>query len=134
MASKLVVDSSALVAISIREPGWEALYQEVLCCDHSFVGSPSLVETVMVLWGKTGCDEREGLEMLLKATGTQVLSFGEAAYREATDAFMRFGKGVHPAALNFGDCLTYAIARELDAPILCVGGDFFRTDAKLALP
>jgi len=60
------------------------------------------------------------------------VSFGEDHWREAARAFRRFGKGRHPAALNFGDCLTYAVARLAGAPLLCVGEDFPQTDLDLA--
>jgi ribonuclease VapC len=58
--------------------------------------------------------------------------FGEAHWRAAAEAFRRFGRGRHPAALNFGDCLTYAVAKLADRPLLATGGDFVRTDLKMA--
>jgi ribonuclease VapC len=62
-----------------------------------------------------------------------VLSFGDAHWRIAQSAFVRYGKGRHPAALNFGDCLTYATAYVAGEPLLCVGNDFAQTDLELVL-
>ncbi|MGH7577875.1 MAG: PIN domain-containing protein [Longimicrobiales bacterium] len=62
----------------------------------------------------------------------QEIPFGEVHWREAVEAFRRFGKGVHAASLNFGDCLTYATATLSGAPVLFVGDDFSKTDIDLA--
>jgi ribonuclease VapC len=59
--------------------------------------------------------------------------FGEGHWPVAVDAFIRFGKGRHPASLNFGDCLTYAVARLADQPLICVGDDFAKTDLTTAV-
>jgi len=61
-----------------------------------------------------------------------VIEFGEHHWSVALGAFSRFGKGRHPAALNFGDCMTYAIAEVARRPLLCVGEDFAQTDLELA--
>ena len=60
-----------------------------------------------------------------------VVQFGEAYYAAAVEAWLRFGKGRHPAQLNFGDCMSYAIAKVADQPLLCVGEDFIKTDLEL---
>jgi ribonuclease VapC len=59
-------------------------------------------------------------------------SFRRAHWRSAVDAFHRFGKGRHPAGLNFGDCMSYATAKLADQPLLCAGADFAKTDLRLA--
>ena len=69
----------------------------------------------------------------LQEVNVDVLSFSDAHWRIAQSAFVRYGKGRHPAALNFGDCLTYAIAYVAGEPLLCVGEDFPLTDLELAL-
>ena len=77
-------------------------------------------------------DGRGALARLLQEAGIVVVPFGEAHYGTAVDAWLRFGKGRHPAALNFGDCLSYAVAKLSDRPLLCVGDDFTKTDLALA--
>lgn len=72
------------------------------------------------------------LERLLDELGIDEVPFGEIHWREAVDAFRRFGRGRHPAALNFGDCLTYAAATLAGEPLLFVGEDFSRTDVERA--
>ncbi len=85
----------------------------------------------MVLTGRMGDVGRVLLNSLLREKNVEVLSFTEAHWRIAQSAFVRYGKGRHPAALNFGDCLTYAIAHVAGEPLLCVGDDFPQTDLPL---
>ena len=75
-----------------------------------------------------GRDARSLLTRLLNEASIAIVPFGEAHFSAAVEAWLRFGKGRHPAALNFGDCLSYAVAGLADAPLLCAGDDFARTD------
>ena len=129
----MILDSSAIVAIFLREKGSERVLDELEAADAVRVGAPTLVETAMVLTGRLGDDGRTMLLSLLQELNVDVLSFGDAHWRIAQSAFVRYGKGRHPAALNFGDCLTYATAYAADEPLLCVGDDFAQTDLELAL-
>lgn len=72
-------------------------------------------------------------EDLIGAFGLQVIDWTDAHAELAIDAFLRFGRGRHPAALNFGDCMAYALAKALDAPLLYKGNDFSQTDITSAL-
>ena len=72
------------------------------------------------------------LDQFIAETGTRITPIGDEIGRAAVDAFERFGKGRHPAALNLGDCFAYACARWLDCALLCKGNDFPRTDAVIA--
>ena len=128
----MILDSSAIVAIVRAEPGYEKVLAELEAADSVAIGSPTLVETGMVLTGRLGLDARALLERFVQDFGVMVIPFGEAHWREALDAFRRFGKMRHPAALNFGDCLTYAVARLSDHPLLCLGNDFSQTDLRLS--
>ena len=128
----MILDSSAIVAILLREPGWEALLERLEAADRVGVGAPTLVESAIVLSARLGRDARPLLARFAQELGLETLPFTEAAYVVAVDAFLRFGKGRHPAALNFGDCVSYAMAAVTGAPLLCVGEDFPRTDARLA--
>lgn len=82
----------------------------------------------MVLSSRLGEDSRRLLDDFLQEMDVEVIPFTAQHYEVAVDAFERFGKGRHPAALNFGDCLTYAVARLSGLPLLYTGEDFARTD------
>ena len=124
----MIVDSSAIVAIVLREPGWEKVVARLGAEATPAIGAPTLVETGLVLTAKIGTKARIVLSRLLQETGLTVIPFAEEHWRIAVDAYARFGKGRHAAALNFGDCLTYAVARLAGQPLLFVGDDFSRTD------
>jgi ribonuclease VapC len=70
--------------------------------------------------------------MFLQEFGVATIAFGDVHWREALEAYRRFGKGRHRAALNFGDCLSYAVAKVARQPLLCVGSDFRYTDIEIA--
>lgn len=129
----MIIDSSAIVAIFLREKGSERVLDELEAADAVRIGAPTLVETAMVLTGRLGDDGRTMLLSLLQEVNVDVLSFGDAHWRIAQSAFVRYGRGRHPAALNFGDCLTYATAYVAGEPLLCVGDDFAQTDLELVL-
>lgn len=80
--------------------------------------------------GERGCRD---LDELIEALGVKVVEFGGRHVEAAREAFRRFGKGRHRAALNFGDCCAYALAKTLDVPLLFKGDDFALTDIKSAL-
>jgi ribonuclease VapC len=124
----VIVDSSALLALVFREPSCEEIAQRLLEAEAPAIGTPTLAETGIVLTARLG-DQAFGLiERLLDEFRIQEVPFGEVHWREAVEAFRRFGRGRHPAGLNFGDCLTYATARLAGEPLLYVGEDFGRTD------
>jgi ribonuclease VapC len=123
----MIVDSSALVGIVIREPGWEAL-AEKLSAGRTGVGAPTLAEAGVVLTAKLGPRGRSLLSRVVQEAGIAVIPFTEAHWPIAIDAYARFGKGRHAAALNFGDCLTYAVARVAGQPFIYAGDHFAKTD------
>jgi ribonuclease VapC len=130
----MVVDSSVLVAIAMRETLAEPLFRLLVQTPAVSVGAPSLLESSMVLSGRLspGGDDATGTLALLVATlEIDVIPFRADHWPVAWSAFLRFGKGRHPAALNFGDCMTYATARLAGEPLLCVGNDFAQTDLEL---
>jgi len=127
----LILDSSALVAIIRREVGHDCLVESLAGASAAGVGAPTLAETGIVLTARMGVVGRTLLARLVADAGLTVVSFTAQHWTVAVDAFDRFGKGRHPAALNFGDCLTYATARLAGQPLLCVGADFTLTDLEL---
>lgn len=126
----MILDSSAFLAIVFREPGYERLVERLGSAPAAAAGTPTLVETAIVLSARIGPAADGLLERMLDEFDIQEIPFGEIHWREAADAYRRFGKGRHPAALNFGDCLTYATARLTGEPLLYVGEDFARTDVE----
>ena len=129
----IVIDSSALVAILNDEPERTQFIDAIV--DH---GAPSIsastyLETAMVLELRFGTRVARELDTLIGDIGISVVPFDHAQAAIARDAFRRYGKGLHKAGLNFGDCFSYALAKALDAPLLFKGNDFARTDIKPAL-
>jgi ribonuclease VapC len=128
----MIVDSSAIVAIFFKEPGHEELVHKLARPGQRGIGAPTLVESGIVLNARLGQDLRGTLARFIEETGLAVIPFTEAHYGIALGAWVKFGKGRHPAGLNFGDCLAYAVARVADMPLLSVGDDFPQTDIALA--
>jgi ribonuclease VapC len=128
----MVVDSSALVAIILEEPEHDALLAKVAASTNVAIGAPTLVETLIVLTARLRGDPAPALRDLLRALDAEVIPFTEDHSRVALTAYLKFGKGRHPAALNFGDCLAYAAASVARQPLLYVGDDFSRTDVQNA--
>lgn len=128
----MIVDSSVAVAILLREPGYDQLLERLESEAEPGIGAPTLTETGLVLTGRLGSNALSILARFLQETGLVVIPFVDEHWPVAVDGFRRFGKGRHPAGLNFGDCLTYAVARLADEPLLCQGDDFAKTDLPLA--
>jgi ribonuclease VapC len=124
----MIVDTSALLALVFKEPGFEDLVDRLTTAPAVAAGTPTLAETGVVLTARLGAAADGLLERLLDEFEIQEIPFGEIHWREAVSAFRRWGKGPHAAGLNFGDCLTYAAARLSGEPLLYVGSDFSRTD------
>ncbi len=125
----MTLDSSALVAVLFAEPGYLDLIDRMLAADHVRIGAPTLVETTLVVTGRRGAPTPAAVvEGLVKELAIAVVPFGETEWQAAVDAFARFGRGRHRAALNFGDCLAYASAATANDTLLFVGDDFAHTD------
>lgn len=128
----MIIDSSAIVAILLREPGHEALIDRLGSEPGTGVGAPTLAEAGIVLASRLGVTGRTLLSRFVQEGAVRLVAFDDDHWPVAVGAFVRYGRGRHPAALNFGDCLTYAIARVAGEPLLCVGEDFAQTDLELA--
>ena len=124
----MTLDSSALVAILFAEFGHLDLIDRILTADAVRVAAPTLVETSMVLAGRRRKAAADEVGRLVEELGVTVVPFGEREWHAAVAAFLRFGRGRHEAALNFGDCLAYAAAAVARDSLLFVGDDFRRTD------
>jgi ribonuclease VapC len=128
----LILDSSAVVAVLNEEPGYLELEQRMLESDTLAIGAPTLVECMIVMGRARGEAGIAKLSDFLHRTGIAVIAFDEPDVDTATDAFLGYGKGRHPARLNYGDCMTYATARRAGRPLLYTGDDFAQTDVQAA--
>ena len=97
------------------------------------MGAPTRFELSMVAFSRKGETGLEVIRHLLDQYTIEIREWSDSHVSLALDAFMRFGKGNHAAKLNFGDCMAYALAKSLDAPLLFKGDDFAKTDVKAAL-
>lgn len=128
----MILDSSALVAVLLQESEAARLMARMREATSMAVGAPTLLEAGIVLSARLGADGRGMLARLVQEGGIRVVPVTEVHVGVALDAWWRYGKGRHPAALNFGDCLAYAVAVVAGAPLLAVGDDFPQTDCVLA--
>jgi ribonuclease VapC len=123
----LAVDSSALIAIVNGEPE-AATFENALVDGSPNIGWPTIFETRIWLLRRGGGQAGRWFEAWLDRPSTTAVPFDGELERLAARASERFGNGRHPAGLNFGDCMAYAVARHHDAPLLFKGSDFARTD------
>ncbi len=124
----MVVDSSVLIAVLLMEPDAEQLLNQIIEADVLYLSAVSLVETAMVIEYKKGNAGAEKLDELLEELAPTIVEFDHAQAILARTAWREYGKGRHPAKLNFGDCCSYALAKHLNKPILFKGNDFSQTD------
>jgi ribonuclease VapC len=130
----IAVDTSALVALAVREADADT-FALILSRQECIIGTPTLVELTMVLRGRLVDEPDRFIDDVLKKTSLSPEPFTLEMYHAAREAFARYGKGTgHPARLNFGDCLSYAVAKVRGLPLLYKGEDFARTDIPAALP
>ena len=128
----MILDSSAIVAIFLGEPERDRFSHAIDEAETVGVGTPTLVETAMVLRSRLGDRALVTLDGFLRASDVTVVAFETRHWQVAVEAFVRYGNGRHPAALNYGDCLTYATAKVAGVPLLAKGQDFALTDLELA--
>jgi ribonuclease VapC len=128
----VILDSSAIVAIFLREPGYLDLIDQIAGAELVGVGCPTLAETAVVLEARIGANVRGSLGAFLDEFAVERIEFGDPHWNVALDAYRRFGRGRHPARLNYGDCMSYATAWVADQPLLFVGNDFSQTDLPAA--
>lgn len=124
----MVLDTSAIIAVLLFESGHERLTDKIVDTKVVVIGAPTVFETVMVLTARLGVDARPKILSFLRRMKVEVVPFSEAHMDAAIAAFIRFGRGHHPAKLNFGDCMSYAVASAAGMPLLFIGNDFSQTD------
>lgn len=124
----MVVDSSALVAILELEEDAELLARALAGARVRWISTATVVEAGIVMLRRRGAEGSRDLDSLLARLSVEAVPVSEEHARLAREGFARFGKGQHAAGLNYGDCFSYALARAADAPLLCKGDEFTRTD------
>jgi ribonuclease VapC len=124
----MVIDTSALLAILLGEPEAPAIARVLANQSTCLISAVTEFETAIVIETRKGADGLELLSQLVVEAGIETVPMTIEQVRLAREAYSRFGKGRDAAALNLGDCCSYALARERREPLLFKGGDFSLTD------
>ena len=123
----IAVDTSALMAIVLNEPEADACIAALAAEDDLMISAGTMAEALIVSARRNVGEE---IARLIDGLGFEVVSVTSASARRIAEAYERWGKGVHPAALNFGDCFAYEVAKEHGCRLLFVGDDFSQTDVE----
>ncbi len=126
----IAVDTSALMAIVLAEPGADDCIAAIEAEDEIVISAGTLAEALIVAARRNVVTE---MTALIDELGFDVVAVTEASARRVAEAYARWGKGIHPASLNYGDCFSYEVARANRCPLLFVGNDFSQTDLRGAL-
>lgn len=126
----IAVDTSAVIAIVLNEPEADALAAVLEVEDRLLISAGTVAETLIVA-GRRNVGEQ--VAQLIDGLGFEIINMTPASAQRIAQAYAKWGKGVHPASLNFGDCFAYEVAKEYDCPLLYVGEDFSQTDIEGAV-
>jgi ribonuclease VapC len=124
----MVIDTSALLAILQNEPERRAFNEAIEAAETRFLSAASFVECSMIVESRYGADGVRDLDLFIAKAHLEPVAVDVEQADLARQAFRTFGKGRHPAGLNFGDCFSYALARSLTEALLYKGADFGRCD------
>jgi ribonuclease VapC len=128
----MVIDTSAIVAIAFNEPEAETYEQKVVDAPRRFISAATLLELAIVIEARLGEAGGAELDLWLHKAGVEIVAVDAEQGVVARRAWRSYGKGRHPAGLNYGDCFSYALAKTRNEPLLFKGDDFSRTDIKAA--
>ena len=128
----MVIDSSALIAIMLNEPVADRLVVAIGAASRRLISAASVLESSQVLLGRFGEAGELQLDPLLRSIAVDIVDVDAEQTIIARDAARTFGRGRHKAALNFGDCFSYALAMSRGESLLFVGDDFAGTDVAAA--
>jgi len=129
----MVVDSSAIVAILQDEPEADRMLRALEEAPDRRIASATLVETAIVMYARYGDAGEREVDLFIHRLGIDVIPTTAEHAELARSAYRRYGKGQHPAGLNYGDCFSYALASALQEPLLYKGDDFSQTDIPIAV-
>ena len=124
----MTLDTSSVLAILRDEPERAEFVALIEQARRRLMSAVSVLEAAMVLEGRRGDDAGADLDLFLQRASIEIVAFDQEQLAWARAAFRRFGKGRHPAGLNFGDCAAYALAQWSGEPLLFKGTDFRATD------
>ncbi len=128
----MIVDSSALIAILLKEKQSDAIFDVLMACPIAIMSVANYLETSIVISSRLPSLDLTGLDQLIEYAEITLVNVTAAHAKIARSAFLVYGKGHHKAALNFGDCFAYALAKERNLPLLFKGNDFSQTDIEMA--
>lgn len=124
----MVIDTSALLAIFLAEPERKGFLNCIIEAPARLVSAANLLETGIVLEARRGEAAGREFDLFIVRASLEVVSVDGDQIDIARSAWRKYGKGRHPAGLNFGDCFAYALAKSVGEPLLCKGADFAQTD------
>ena len=128
----MIIDTSALVSILDQEAEADRLARAIAAASERMLSAANLVETGIVMQVRRGDEAARDLDLLLAKLKIEIIPVSEKQANLARRAFQHYGRGRHPAKLNFGDCFAYALAKDSSAPLLFKGNDFSQTDIMIA--
>ena len=128
----MVLDTSALIAIFLDEPERNRFLEQIIQAHERLISAASVVEAGIVLEARQGPAVSRDFDLFLHEAGIEIVSVDETQAAQARSAFRQYGKGRHPAGLNFGDCFTYALAVVSGEPVLAKGNEFSRANLHMA--
>ncbi|MBW2072184.1 MAG: type II toxin-antitoxin system VapC family toxin [Deltaproteobacteria bacterium] len=124
----MIIDTSALISILLGEPEAPSLAKAIAADPRRLISAFTALEAGLVIEAKKGEAGGRELDLLLHRTGIEIVPLTEEQFEVARMAWRKYGKGNHPAALNIGDCCSYALAKWSGEPLLYKGEDFSQTD------
>lgn len=127
----MVIDTSALLSIFLAEPERRSFLDLIIAAEEKLISAATVLETGIVLEARRGESAGSEFDLFLIRAGLQIVSVDAEHIEAARSAWRKYGKGRHPAGLNFGDCFSYALAKCSGAPLLAKGADFALTDIEL---
>lgn len=128
----MVIDTSAIVAMLCNEPEAVRLERALVASLNRLVPAACILEARMVLVSRRGEHALAEIDLWLNTIEATIIAVDADLVDQATQAWLNYGKGRHPAALNFADCVSYALAKRADEPLLFIGNDFAKTDIEAA--
>jgi ribonuclease VapC len=129
----MILDASAVLAIIFGEPGFEVYVRAIAAAESRSISAATFVETTMIAESRAGDTAVRQSDGFFRSANVAIQPVTVEQAYIACQAFSNFGKGRHPAGLNFGDCFSYALAKATDEPLLFKGDDFRKTDITPAI-
>lgn len=128
----MVIDTSVIATIAFDEPEASGFHEKIVEDPVRLISAATVLEAAMVIEARLGEAGGADLDLWLHKTGAEIVAVTAEHADQARRAWRRYGKGRHPASLNYGDCFAYALAKLTDEPLLFKGNDFSRTDIRSA--